>query len=165
MSGSTVEGLCPISRRYPQLPIPGVGGLVFDDIGRVLLIQRGGEPLKGYWSIPGGVLETGEYLEDAVRREMLEETGLIVEPIQIITIFERILRDAEERPEYHYVIVDYLCRLVSGTAQAGSDAAAVGWYSKQDIETLRLTEGAAIVIDKAYRIIRNEADQFGTTRV
>ena len=111
------------------------------------------------------MLEPGEYLEEAVRREMLEETGLLVEPIQIITIFERIMRDQGGRPEYHYVIVDYLCRAVSGIPVAGDDAAAIGWYSKHDISGLRLTEGAEKVIDKAYKILRNEADQFGTTRV
>lgn len=165
MFGLERKGRYLISRQYPARPILGVGGIIVDEQDRVLLIQRGGEPLKGYWSIPGGVLETGEFLEDAIRREMLEETGLAVQPVQVITIFERIMRDSEGMAEYHYVIVDYLCHKLSGSPVAGSDAARIGWFARPDIPTLLLTEGAEQVIDAAYKILRNEAYQFRTTRI
>src|SRR6476620_7800367 len=95
------------SRRYPERPILGVGAIVIES-GRVLLVERGREPLKGYWSIPGGVVEAGEKLVDGVRREALEETGLEVDPVRVVEIFERIMRDAAGAAEYHYVLIDYL---------------------------------------------------------
>lgn len=110
-------------------------------------------------------MEPGEFLEDALRREMLEETGLLVEPVQVLTIFQRIMRDADSRPEYHYVIVDFLCHATGGAPVAGDDAAAIGWFRKHEVPGLRLTEGAEKVIDLAYKILRNEAHQLGTTRI
>src|SRR5271163_3761539 len=105
----------PSSREYPERPVVGVGGVVIEN-GRVLLIRRGGEPLKGQWSIPGGTLETGETLEEGTRREMLEETGLAVRVMELIEVFERIFNDeggsdpaATGRPRYHFIILDYLC--------------------------------------------------------
>src|ERR1035438_10691783 len=93
------------SRRYPTRPFLGVGTLIFE--GRnILLVERAKEPLKGYWSIPGGIVEAGEKLEDAVRREVREETGLEIEPLAMFEIFERIMPDSEMRPEYHYVLID-----------------------------------------------------------
>jgi len=96
------------SRRYPSRPFLGVGALIFE-AGKILLVERGKEPLKGYWSIPGGIVETGEKLEDAIRREVIEETGLHVEPYSMFEIFERIIPDGpddEGQPEYHYVLID-----------------------------------------------------------
>src|SRR5437867_5867862 len=103
-------GELPDDRRYPKRPILGVGAIIIDS-DRVLLVERGKEPLKGYWSLPGGVLEVGEKLVDGVRREALEETGLAIEPQSVVEIFERILRDVAGEAEYHYVLVDYLCRV------------------------------------------------------
>src|SRR6266576_956396 len=101
------------SRRYPPRPILGVGAIIID-AGRVLLVERGREPLKGYWSLPGGVLETGEKLAEGIRREVLEETGLEIELLSVVEIFERIMRDAAGVAEYHYVLIDYLCRVTGG---------------------------------------------------
>ncbi|MCW5979023.1 MAG: NUDIX hydrolase [Bryobacteraceae bacterium] len=140
----------PDNRRYPNRPIIGVGALVFQR-GRILLVERGKEPLKGYWSIPGGVVEVGERLEEAVRREVLEETGLEVKPLGVFEIFERIIRDAEGRPEYHYVLVDYLCRVVGGAACAADDACAVRWVKRRDLAACRITEGTLEVIARAFR--------------
>ena len=137
------------SRRYPPRPILGVGALIIRD-DRVLLVQRGKEPLKGYWSLPGGVVEAGEALETAIRREVLEETNLDVEVVKVIEIFERITRDAERRAEYHYVLIDYLCTVKSGEARAGSDAAGIAWLRRGELENFSLTEGAAQVIRKAF---------------
>lgn len=118
------------NREYPDVPLVGVGALVVDQ-GRVLLVQRGTEPMKGRWSIPGGLLEVGESLADGVVREVLEETGLHVEPVELVELLDRIYREGG-RVRYHYVIADYLCRVVSGTPSAGSDAAAVRWVERQE---------------------------------
>jgi 8-oxo-dGTP diphosphatase len=125
-----------------------------------LLVERGKEPLKGFWSIPGGIVETGEKLEQAVRREVSEETGLDVEPYSMFEIFERIIPDAsrpdasrpdgESKPEYHYVLIDYLCRRLSGEPAPASDVSRVEWVSEQNLRQYRLTEGTLGVIERAF---------------
>ena len=140
----------PDDRRYPRWPLVGVGALIFDR-GRILMAQRGKEPLKGWWTLPGGALETGELLDHAVRREVLEETGLTVEPLRVFEIFERIIRDAEGAPEYHYVLVDYLCRVTGGEARAGDDVAKVAWMRLDELAGLQITEGTLGVIERAFR--------------
>jgi ADP-ribose pyrophosphatase YjhB (NUDIX family) len=115
-----------------------------------LLVERGQDPLKGYWSLPGGLVETGETLEEAVRREAREETGLEIEPIAMFEIFERIMPDAEGKTEYHYVLIDYLCRPVGGSLEAASDVAGVAWVSQPDLVRYRLTEGTLAVVERAF---------------
>ena len=138
-------------RRYPKRPILGVGALIIR--GReILLIERGREPLKGQWSLPGGVLEAGELLEAAVQREVQEETGLDVEPVLIVEVFERIMRDSEGRPEYHYVLIDYLCRVRSGEPRPGDDCSAVAWVPREKLPEYRLTEGTLEVIEKTFKL-------------
>lgn len=136
-------------RRYPTRPFLGVGALIFED-SKILLVERAQEPLKGYWSLPGGILETGEKLEAAIRREVREETGLEIEPLSIFEIFERIMPDAGGRPEYHYVLIDYLCRPTGGRLQAASDVSRVGWVAEQNLGQYRLTEGTLAVIERAF---------------
>ena len=137
------------SRRYPTRPFLGVGALIFAD-GKILIVERGKDPLKGYWSLPGGIVEVGEKLEVAIRREVSEETGLDVEPTSIFEIFERIIPDSEGRPEYHYVLIDYLCRVVGGTPQAASDVSNVAWVAEHDLANFRLTEGTLAVVQRAF---------------
>jgi ADP-ribose pyrophosphatase YjhB (NUDIX family) len=115
-----------------------------------LLVERAGEPLKGWWSIPGGLLETGELLEDALRREVLEETGLIVEILYRFDIFERIMRDAAGRPEYHYVLVDYVCKVVSGTPIPGDDVSRVEWVPCSRLHDYKVTSGTIEAVERAY---------------
>ena len=117
----------------------------------MLLIERGKPPLKGYWSLPGGVLETGERLEEGVRREILEETGLVIRPRAVVEIFERIMRDAAGAPEYHYVLIDYICRVTGGTLCAASDCASAEWVRRRDLARYQITEGTLPVIEKAFR--------------
>src|ERR1017187_8468981 len=137
------------SRRYPTRPFLGVGALIFD--GRsILLVERAQEPLKGYWSLPGGIVEVGEKLEEAIRREVLEETGLEIEPLEMFEIFERIMPDAEKRPEYHYVLMDYVCRVVGGQLAAASDVSRAAWVKEQDLRDYRLTEGTWAVVERAF---------------
>jgi 8-oxo-dGTP diphosphatase len=140
------------SRRYPDRPLLGVGAVVFND-GKVLLIERGKEPLKGWWTVPGGLVEIGERLEAAAGRETLEETGLIVKPVAVAAVFQQIMPDVEERTEFHYVIVDYLCELEAGTVQAASDVAKAGWFTPEEAKRLRMAPGTSGVIDSALALL------------
>lgn len=139
-------------REYPGAPVVGVGGVVIRD-ERALLIKRGSAPLEGQWSIPGGTLELGESLQDGVRRELLEETGIEVRVGQLIEVFDRIFRDASGKIQYHFVIVDYLCEPVSGEASAASDVTATAWVSEADLSDYKLTEAATRVIRKAFSMV------------
>jgi mutator protein MutT len=129
-------------------PAVGVGGVVVHD-GRVLLIRRGKQPLYGRWVVPGGTVELGEPLEQALVREMREETGLEVEPVELLTVFDRIERDGT-RVLYHYVIADYLCRLLRGEARAGSDALEVAWAAPGELDQYDLPAKAREVVRQAF---------------
>lgn len=137
------------NRRYPNRPILGIGALILNR-NRILLVKRGKEPLKGWWSLPGGVLEVGERLEEGLKREVLEETGLEVRPLTIVEVFERIMPDKQERTEYHYVLIDYLCKVTGGDLAAGDDVTDAEWIARKDLGEYRLTEGTAAVIEKAF---------------
>jgi 8-oxo-dGTP diphosphatase len=136
-------------RRYPTRPFLGVGALIFEG-QNILLVERAKEPLKGYWSLPGGIVEAGEKLEEAVRREVREETGLEIEPLEMFEVFERIMPDSEGRPEYHYVLMDYLCRVVGGELAASSDVSQAAWVAEQDLGKYRVTEGTLAVVGRAF---------------
>jgi 8-oxo-dGTP diphosphatase len=114
-------------------------------------VERGKEPLKGYWSLPGGVLEAGESLEEGVIRELREETGLEVKPLGVLQIFERIIRDSQGVPEYHYVLIDYICSVTGGSLAAADDASRVVWVPRRLLPDYRITEGTLPVIEKGYR--------------
>ena len=116
-----------------------------------MLVERGKAPLKGWWSLPGGVLETGETLEEGIRREVLEETGLAVRPKGIVEVFERIMRDARGRAEYHYVLIDYFCRVEGGVLAPASDVKQATWVPHGKLDRYRITEGTLPVIEKAFR--------------
>ncbi|MGA2037996.1 MAG: NUDIX hydrolase [Bryobacteraceae bacterium] len=137
-------------RRYPKRPLIGVGALIFRR-GRILMAQRGKQPMKGAWSLPGGALEIGEPLDAAVRREVREETGLAVKPVKVFEIFERIICDSRGTPEYHYVLIDYICRVTGGDLRAGDDVCRVEWVRERDLAELEITEGTLAVIERAFR--------------
>lgn len=137
------------AREYPERPIVGVGAVIFDE-DRVLLVQRGHAPMQGEWSLPGGALEVGERLEDGVRREVLEETGLIVEPIAMVEVFDRIARDVTGRVQFHYVLVDYLCCITGGSAACSSDATDLRWAARDDLDTIAAFTREVIL--KAWQI-------------
>ena len=142
------------SREYPERPLVGVGGVVIAE-NRVLLIRRGGPPLEGEWSIPGGILELGEALRDGVRRELQEETGLDVRVGDLIEAFERIMPDANGKWRYHFVILDYLCEAMSGVARAGSDVVDVAWSFEEELLRFSLTPAAMRVIKRAFEMARS----------
>jgi len=129
-----------VEREFPQTPLVGVGAVVVQN-GRVLLVRRGSQPLKGRWTLPGGMLEVGEALTAGVIREVHEETGLDVEPIELVELLDRIHRE-NGRVRYHYVIADYLCRVVDGRLRAASDADAVRW-----VERAGWNSHSALVLD------------------
>ena len=144
------------SREYPDRPVIGVGGVIIDQ-DRTVLIRRGTEPLLGEWSIPGGTIEIGETLEEAVRRELREETGLEVCVLDLIELFDRIYPDAGKKPRFHYVIADYLCALVGGEPRAGSDVTDLAFAREEELAKFKLTEKATSVLHKAFAMSRARA--------
>src|SRR5271165_761427 len=140
-----------MKRDYPDHPIIGVGAVIVRD-GRALLVRRNTEPLKGEWSVPGGVLELGEKLRDGAAREALEETGLHIEVGEVLDVFDSIFPDAEGRTQFHYVLIDFLCRLVSGEATAGSDVSEVKWVTEPELAELNLRPSIAQVLRKAFSV-------------
>jgi 8-oxo-dGTP diphosphatase len=145
-------------REFPTQPLVGVGAVIFDDLGRVLLVKRGAEPQKGRWSLPGGLLELGETLAEGVKREVAEETGLIVKPEAVVEAVDRIYRYSdgkESQVRYHYVVVDYWCRMLGGELHPSSDAVDVAWVSRAewgDSNLYSLDFIAVQVIEKGWQL-------------
>jgi ADP-ribose pyrophosphatase YjhB (NUDIX family) len=135
-------------RHYPDRPIVGVGAVIVHD-GRAVVVQRASEPLKGQWSIPGGMLELGETLRQGAAREALEETGLTVEPGEVLEVFDSIVTDPDGRIAYHYVLIDFRCRVITGELRPGSDAVEARWVTVEELAALDIAETAARVIRKA----------------
>lgn len=138
-----------MKREYPETPLVGVGAIVIEG-DRVALVKRGHAPLQGKWSIPGGVLEVGETLRKAVVREVLEETGLTIEPGELLGVFERVLPDEHGRMKYHYVLIDFLCRRAAGELAAGDDAEDARWFRRNELAKLELSRETEEVILKGF---------------
>jgi 8-oxo-dGTP diphosphatase len=149
-----------MKREYPESPLVGVGAVIIDTPSedgldpRVLLIRRGQAPLLGEWSLPGGVLECGETLRGAAARDAREETGLVVEAVDMLGVYERVIPGDAGRVRYHYVLIDFLCRPVSGDLQAASDAAEARWFTRDDLPSLNLTHDANEVVCKGLARVR-----------
>ena len=139
------------SRAYPDRPFVGVGAVIVDR-GRVVVIKRRFEPLAGQWSLPGGAVDIGETLVECVAREMLEETGLVVEVGPVVEVFDRIIRDAAGGVQFHYVLVDYLCRPIGGELRAGSDVAEAVYAAPGELARFALADPATAVIRRALEI-------------
>ena len=140
-----------MAHEYPAAPVVGVGGVVLDG-DRVLLIRRAHPPRQGEWSLPGGKVELGERLADAVRRELREETGLEVEVGPLVECFDRVHHDPAGAVRYHFVIADYLCRPVGGALRPGDDAADAVWTSRADLAGYAVNARVAAVIDAAFAL-------------
>ncbi len=138
-----------MNREFPEHPLIGIGSIIIE-AGRVVLVKRAHPPIQGHWSIPGGVLEVGEMIREAAIREAREETGLIVQPGELLGVYDRILRDPEHRVQYHYVLIDFLCRKVAGDLLAASDAAEVRWFTREELLALKLAEDTLEVIQKGF---------------
>jgi ADP-ribose pyrophosphatase YjhB (NUDIX family) len=138
-------------RDYPDRPIVGVGAVVVQN-GLALVVRRATEPLKGEWSIPGGMLELGEKLRDGIAREVLEETGLTVEVGDVLDVFDSIFPDAEGKTQYHYVLIDFVCYPTAGTLQASSDVSDAKWVSAEEAAQLGMKSATVGVICKALSI-------------
>ena len=140
-----------MTREYPPRPIVGVGGVVVVD-GRVLLIRRRFEPLAGRWNIPGGAVETGETMREALAREIKEETALDVNVGPVLGVFDRITRDAEGRARYHFVLVDFLCRRLAGDPAAASDVSEIAMAGPDDLVGYDLTPETLSMIHAGLRL-------------
>jgi ADP-ribose pyrophosphatase YjhB (NUDIX family) len=138
-------------RDYPDRPVVGVGAVVLVE-AKVVLIRRAHEPLKGAWNLPGGAVEVGETLAAACAREVLEETGLVVEVGAAIDLFDRIMLDADGRVQYHFVLVDYLCRPIGGELRCGTDASEIALADPSALGAYALTDKAIEVIRKGMEL-------------
>lgn len=138
-----------MQREYPQLPLVGVGAIIIAN-SKVALIKRGKQPLLGEWSIPGGMLELGETLRAGAEREAREETGLTVRATEMLGVFERLVPDERGQTKYHYVLIDFLCEIVSGELCAGHDASDARWFTREEVVMLPLPEDTAAVIQLGF---------------
>ena len=139
-----------MKREYPDRPIVGVGAVIVDN-RRVVVVRRGTEPLRGEWSIPGGVLELGETLRAGTEREAREETGLVVKAGEVVGVFDRVVPSEDGRTRFHYVLIDFRCEVVSGELCAGGDAAEARWITVEDLAELSIGEPTAGLIRKALQ--------------
>jgi ADP-ribose pyrophosphatase YjhB (NUDIX family) len=142
-------------REYPTVPRVGVGAVVLDG-DRVLLVRRGKPPLAGKWSLPGGLVELGETTREAIKREVGEECGLEIRVGEVAGILDRVVRDAEGRIRYHWVLVDYVAFPVSGTLCAASDADEAQWVEVDAVERLDTTDGLLDMIQRALVIAKGQ---------
>jgi ADP-ribose pyrophosphatase YjhB (NUDIX family) len=140
-------------REFPEVPLVGVGAIIIEG-DRVVLVKRAHPPLQAEWSIPGGVLEVGELVREAAIREAREETGLTVETGELLGVYDRVLHNPEKRVQYHYVLIDFLCRRVAGDLAAASDAAEVSWFTREELPGMNLAADTLDVIHKGFLKLR-----------
>jgi len=137
-----------LRRKYPDSPVVAVAALIINEKGEILLIKRKAEPGKGLWSIPGGVVELGENLHDALVREVKEETGLDIKPLSFLDVYEVLDYDDNGRLKYHYVIIDYLAMLKRGVLKPSTDALDARWVPLKEVYSYKLTESFRSLLEK-----------------
>ena len=136
--------------RYPSMPLVGVGGLIVNE-GKILLVKRAFEPRAGFWAIPGGTLELGETLEEALVREVEEETGIKIKVGKLLGVSNLILRDKRGRVKYHFVLVDFMAKPLRGKPKPSCETPEVRWVSLKELDKYRLTKTTRRLIDKALK--------------
>ncbi len=139
-----------MSRQYPSAPMVGVGVITVNEEKKILLVKRGNEPSKGLWSVPGGMVELGERVREAGIREVKEECNIDVEPEEVVSVVDIILKDQDNGVKYHYVLIEYLAKYLGGEVQAQSDVMEAGWFARTELDALDLPEVTRKVIEKAY---------------
>ncbi len=144
-----------MGREYPQRPLVGVGAIVFKG-KEVLLVRRGHPPAEGAWAFPGGLVELGESSAQAIRREVREECGISIEPVELAGLFEPIVIDEDGRVRYHYVVLDFLARYVGGDLKAASDVWEARWVSPDRIDRYPLSDDARRLLERARAMLRGE---------
>jgi 8-oxo-dGTP diphosphatase len=135
-------------RLFPRAPITGVGAIVCKD-GKVLLVKRGKEPNRGKWTVPGGVVELGESLHEALKREVREECSIDIEVEKVLDTFDAITRDDDGRVRYHFIIIDFLAKYAGGEIEAGSDAEECRWVSPEELAGIDVTPSLLKVLGRA----------------
>ena len=138
-----------MERRYPSQPLVGVGAVIFRG-DSVLIARRGTPPSYGEWSVPGGLVEVGESLEEALRREVMEEVGIEVEVGDLTAVLDRILTDAGGRIEYHYILMDFCCEWKSGEPMAATDVMDCRFVPVDALDGFVMTRGTAEVVRRAH---------------
>lgn len=144
------------SREYSSVPLFGVGAVIVHD-SKIALVRRANEPSRGQWSIPGGLVNLGEALLDAVKREALEETQLVVQPVFLVELLDRVFYDQSGLVQYHYVLADYWCEVADGSISAGSDASEAVWVSLGDLSKFNLADITLEVIKKGLELRRDDS--------
>jgi mutator protein MutT len=139
-----------MNRRYPQQPLAGVGAIIFRG-NEVLLVKRGRPPALGKWSVPGGLVELGESLDESIRREVMEEVGLEVRTVDLVAALDRVMPDPDGRIEYHYILLDFLCEVLGGDLVAATDADECRFVALEDLGRYEMTRGTAEVIRRAFQ--------------
>jgi ADP-ribose pyrophosphatase YjhB (NUDIX family) len=137
-------------REYPDNPMVGVGVVVFNQHNQILLVQRGNEPSRGLWALPGGIVELGEELKSAAAREVMEECAIEVDIEDVAEVIDLILKDANEEIKYHYILIDYYAKYTGGQLSPQSDVSDARWFSKADIQELDMPEVTQKVVSKAF---------------
>jgi len=145
-----------VTREYPTRPLVGTGALILQD-GKLLLIRRGAQPGQGKWSIPGGLVELGENVQDAMVRETKEEVGLDVEAVKLMDVFDSVTLDEQGRIQYHFVVVNFHVRIVGGSLQTASDILEAGWVPVEEVEKYNLTKSFRAFFEKHRDRIRELA--------
>lgn len=141
-----------MSRIYPSTPLVGVGVITFNVENKVLLVKRGNEPSKGLWSIPGGMVELGERVREAAIREVREECDIDIEPEDVISVVDLILKESDGKVKYHYILIDYLAKYIGGDLNPQSDVLDAGWFSKDDIMMIEIPDVTRKVLEKAFKL-------------
>ena len=145
------HGKQEISREYPKAPLIGVGAVAVQN-GKILLVKRAFDPGAGKWSVPGGLVELGEKLSDACAREAEEETGLKVQVLELINVFDLVDRDESGRVKYHYVLVEFLVKPTGGELKPNQEVTELKWITREEMKSLDMTRTARRAIDELFGV-------------